>query len=208
MSTSVAFGVDIGGTKVEIALVDDQGYILDQLRIPTDVQGGADKIISDISTACLNLATKAQLQPSAVGVGVAGQIDSKTGVVRFGPNLRWRDVPLKENLQKLLHLPVAVTNDVRAAGWGEWLYGAGENSDDIVCLFIGTGVGGAIVSGGHMLKGEIILQANLVILRLRSMDLNVRVATVGALKPLQADGLWQRMEELLQRMIQSRELLC
>ena len=153
MPQSFTLGVDIGGTKIEIALVDQDGNIVEQTRILTDVAGGVSKIVKDIAAASAPLIAKSRIPPKAVGVGVAGQIQPETGVVRFGPNLHWVDIPLKEELQKNLHLPVFITNDVRAAGWGEWLYGAGENSDDIVCLFIGTGVGGAIVSGGRMLRG-------------------------------------------------------
>lgn len=146
----IAFGIDIGGTKIELAVVQD-GVILNQLRIPTDVQAGFDKIIQDIAAGCQTLSATAK--PTAAGVGVAGQIDASTGVLKFGPNLHWRDAPLKSHLESLLGIPVFVTNDVRAAGWGEWLFGAGENAADIVCIFIGTGVGGAVVSDGRMLTG-------------------------------------------------------
>jgi glucokinase len=73
--------------------------------------------------------------------------------VRFAPNLGWRDVPLRAELEKSLGLPVVVANDVRAATWGEWLYGAGQGMDDLICLFVGTGIGGGIISGGRLLEG-------------------------------------------------------
>jgi glucokinase len=84
---------------------------------------------------------------------VAGQITATGGVVRFAPNLNWREVPLQDRLHQALNLPVAITNDVRAATWGEWRHGAGQGADDLICLFIGTGIGGGVVSGGRMLSG-------------------------------------------------------
>jgi glucokinase len=84
---------------------------------------------------------------------MAGQIVKYNGIVRFAPNLGWRNVPLGAMLEEALVLPVEVTNDVRAATYGEWLYGAGQGVDDLICLFVGTGVGGGIVSGGKLLEG-------------------------------------------------------
>jgi glucokinase len=84
---------------------------------------------------------------------VAGQVERETGVIRFAPNLGWRDVDLGSRLQKELGMHVVVTNDVRAATFGEWQHGAGQALDDMVCLFIGTGIGGGVVSGGRLLEG-------------------------------------------------------
>jgi glucokinase len=82
-----------------------------------------------------------------VGIGIAGQVDLK-GIVRYAPNLKWQDVPLKDKLEAKLGKPVIVTNDVRAATWGEWRYGSGKGLQDLVVLFVGTGIGGGVVSGG------------------------------------------------------------
>jgi len=89
----------------------------------------------------------------ALGIGTAGQIEKDSGTVRLSPNLGWHNVPLQARLEEALALPVTVTNDVRAATYGEWLYGAGQGVADLVCLFIGTGVGGGVVSGGKLLEG-------------------------------------------------------
>jgi glucokinase len=149
-----AIGVDLGGTKVEVALVDTTGRILQRQKKPTDIKGGPDRIIAEISQMVQTLKEEGPASaPVGVGVGVAGQISADTGVVRFSPNLGWRDVPLKEKLKGFLDLPVVVTNDVRAATWGEWFHGAGAEVDDLICLFIGTGIGGGVVSGGRVLTG-------------------------------------------------------
>ncbi|MFA5110091.1 MAG: ROK family protein [Desulfobaccales bacterium] len=152
--TTWAIGVDLGGTKVEVAAVDSQGAIRRQLREPTDVGGGPDGITAQIARLIREVKQDGSpYLPLGVGVGVAGQTTKDTGVVRFSPNLHWREAPFRDLLQAALNLPVVITNDVRAATWGEWLHGAGRGSDDLICLFIGTGVGGGVVSGGRMLSG-------------------------------------------------------
>ena len=149
-----AIGVDLGGTKVEVAAVDAGGKILQRFKQPTDVAAGPDGIIAEIAGMVQQLRDAGPPSPPAgVGVGVAGQINAATGMVRFAPNLKWREVPFRDRLQTALTLPVVVTNDVRAATWGEWRHGAGQGAADLICLFIGTGIGGGVVSGGRMLSG-------------------------------------------------------
>jgi glucokinase len=150
---SWAVGVDLGGTKVEVASIDAEGHLLKRMRRPTYVKSGRATIETEILDAVRELEEGAGSQPAGVGVGVAGQIEAGTGVVRFAPNLDWHDVPFEADLSAALGLPVVVTNDVRAAAWGEWLHGAGQGCDDLVCLFVGTGIGGGVVSGGQMLSG-------------------------------------------------------
>jgi glucokinase len=148
-----AAGVDLGGTKVEVAQVDRAGRLFARLRRPTDVKDGPAAVEAEITDAVRELILKAGSTPVAVGVGVAGQVDLESGMVRFAPNLGWHDVPLPTNLSRSLGLPVVVANDVRAITWGEWLHGAGEGCSDLICLFIGTGIGGGVVSGGRLLSG-------------------------------------------------------
>lgn len=147
-----AVGVDLGGTKVEVAQVDAEGKVYRRLRRPTAVTAGASAVCADIVEAVHELVREVERPPTGVGVGVAGQV-SAGGIVYFAPNLKWKDVPLQADLSRAIGLNVAVTNDVRAATIGEWFYGAGRGHDDILCLFVGTGIGGGIVSGGRLLSG-------------------------------------------------------
>jgi len=146
-------GVDLGGTKVEVARVGADGRLQERLRRPTAVQDGPDAVEQEIVTAVAELRQAAHTAPAGVGVGIAGQVAPDSGVVRFAPNLDWHDVPLQADLHQALKLPVVVTNDVRAITLGEWEQGAGQGCDDLICLFIGTGIGGGIVSGGNLLSG-------------------------------------------------------
>jgi glucokinase len=153
MKQTWALGVDLGGTKLEVARVGEDGTVGDSLRMATNVAGGPEAIERDISDMAGALRGRAGTMPVGIGVGIAGQIAGRTGVVRFSPNLGWNEVPLLADLHRLLDMPVAVTNDVRAITWGEWVHGAGQGLDDIVCLYVGTGIGGGVVSGGRLLAG-------------------------------------------------------
>lgn len=148
-----SIGIDIGGTKIELACVDADGKILHRKKIPSNVAMGPDAIQKDIVDVVKELEGIIGKKAVAVGLGMAGQIIPSTGVVKFAPNLRWHNVPLQGNLSKALNLPVTITNDVRAATWGEWFHGSGRGCQDLVCIFIGTGIGGGIVSGGRILTG-------------------------------------------------------
>ena len=150
---ALTIGVDLGGTKIRVALINAKGKVLQSIRIPTETKKGSKGIIEDI-VSCVKKDLKKSEKAEALGIGVAGQIDTKKGIVRFSPNLGWKNIELRSELEKALKLPVIVTNDVRAAAYGEWYHGAGKGYDDIVCLFVGTGVGGGIVSGGKMLEGS------------------------------------------------------
>jgi glucokinase len=149
----VTIGVDLGGTKVKTALVDSKGQITSVHTYPTTPEKGPEGVIADILIcieSCLDQASESKAQ--ALGIGVAGQVDMN-GVVRYAPNLNWRNIDLKAKLERQLDMPVVVVNDVRAATWGEWRLGAGKNVPDLVVLFVGTGIGGGVVTGGHLLTG-------------------------------------------------------
>jgi glucokinase len=150
-----AIGVDLGGTKIEVALVHSSGLLQDRLRIATESQQGYMSILNRIKETINQLYNQNKnITPAIIGIGVPGQISKDHDIVHDAPNLKWHEVNLKDDLSAMLHKQVFICNDVRAATWGEWLYGAGKNCDDLVCVFIGTGIGGGIVSGGRMLTGS------------------------------------------------------
>ncbi len=148
----VTLGVDIGGTKTRSALVDANGRILSSCTGPTCLGKDPDAVIADLVGSIEKCVSEVEQDVGALGIGVAAQVDSE-GVVISSQNLDWRNVPLKESVRKRLALSTVVVNDVNAAAWGEWLYGSGKGVDDLVVLFVGTGIGGGVVSGGKMLVG-------------------------------------------------------
>jgi glucokinase len=153
-SDLLTLGVDIGGTKIDTALVDAAGTIISTYYRLVDPTKDPDKTIFDVIDSvkiCLHESGK---KASALGIGVAGQIDKDLGLVRYSPNLpTWHNVPLGARLKEALDIPVSVNNDVRVITWGEWQHGAGQGEKDLVCLFVGTGIGGGIVSNGRLLEG-------------------------------------------------------
>ncbi len=152
-SDAITVGVDLGGTKVLTALVDATGTIVASYRRATDPKQGAAAVIADIVAGIEGCLSQISESGAALGIGVAGQVDVASGAVRFALNLGWRDIPIRAELEDALGIPVVVANDVRAAAWGECLHGAGIGSDNAVTIFVGTGVGGAVVDGGRLLEG-------------------------------------------------------
>ena len=136
-------GVDLGGTKVDTALVDASGNILTTYYRLLDKSKKPDKVITAIVDSVNICCNQAGYKPAALGLGVAGQIDKAAGLVRDSPNLPdWHDVPLRAKLEEALGIPVIINNDVRVITWGEWQHGAGKGLKDMVCVFVGTGIGG------------------------------------------------------------------
>jgi len=152
ISGPLTLGVDLGGTKVNVALVDVIGRLLSTHKCSTHPNKEPKMVIADILTGINECLSKAGQEAKALGVGVAAQVDFN-GVVQDSPNLGWQNVPLKKKLEEKLGMPVIVTNDVRAAAWGEWHHGSGRSIDHLVVLFVGTGIGGGVISGGKLLAG-------------------------------------------------------
>jgi glucokinase len=147
---SLACGIDVGGTKIAGGVVDEKGTILEELRVESPAPDGR-AIEAAIEKLVTELRTRHPIE--AVGVGAAGYIDKARAVVLFAPNLAWRDLDLKSDLERALDLPVVVENDANAAAWGEFEFGAGHDVDDLLLVTVGTGVGGGVVLDGSPYRG-------------------------------------------------------
>ncbi|HSL84795.1 MAG TPA: ROK family protein, partial [Thermoanaerobaculia bacterium] len=111
----LALGIDLGATKSELGLVTSAGVVLATRRLPTASGAGPERVVANLAAAGRELLEEAPSEVLGVGVGMAGQVAGRTGVVRSAPNLAgWRDVPLAEALEDALGLPAAITNDVNA----------------------------------------------------------------------------------------------
>jgi glucokinase len=148
-----AVGVDLGGTKIELGIVDEKGSVHDRQRLDTLVQEGPTAVEEQIINSINFLQKRTNFPLLGIGIGMAGQVQLQTGLIVFAPNLKWHNFPLKANIEKALKLPTHIVNDVRAITLGEWLYGAGREYRDLLCVFVGTGIGGGVVSGGRLLTG-------------------------------------------------------
>ncbi|NYI03288.1 ROK family glucokinase [Allostreptomyces psammosilenae] len=148
-------GVDIGGTKVVAGVVDPDGAVLERVRAdtPDKKDKRSARLVEDIITELvLDLARRHRIH--AVGVGAAGFVDAERSTVLFAPHLAWRREPLRDALSERLRLPVVIENDANAAAWAEWRYGAGRGARHLVCITLGTGIGGAILEEGVLRRGH------------------------------------------------------
>lgn len=153
-----ALGIDLGGTKTLAAVVDiTTGEVVGSERKRTSAEKGQEYIsqhIINISTAVLESAKLPDgATISAVGIGAAGQIDRKKGIVVDAPNLGVKDMAIADILGKQFGKPVAVGNDVEVAALGEYLYGSGRGYSTFVVIFVGTGIGSGIVQNGRLYSG-------------------------------------------------------
>lgn len=146
-----AIGIDIGGTKIAGAVVDDDGRILRAERRPTPA-GDPEAIVTHTVEIVRSLAGGGDIPP--VGVVVPGFVDAAREQVYYAPNVRFRTVPLRALLQERLPgAEIVIDNDANAAGWAEFRYGVGRGVSDMMLLTIGTGVGGAVIADGRLLRG-------------------------------------------------------
>ena len=148
--TGLTCGIDIGGTKIAGAVVDESGQVLAEHRIDSPA---TDPEAMEETVAALVQQLAAEHEVTAVGVGAAGFVDATRSTVIFAPNVAWRDEPLKAELEKRLGLPVVVENDANAAAWGEFAFGAAHDVDAMLMVTVGTGVGGGIVADGQLFRG-------------------------------------------------------
>lgn len=160
-----AIGVDIGGTKIAVGVVDDDGRIVEKIRRDTQPEDAA-QIDQAIADAITELGQRHEFYQ--VGLAAAGFVSSDRRRVLFAPNIAWREYELASRIEDLLDrddVEVSVENDANAAGWGEYRYGAGRDVDHMVMLTIGTGLGAAIISNGQLVRGAYGFAAELGHLR-------------------------------------------
>ena len=160
MAGDLAVGVDFGGTKLLAAVVDvSTGEILSSSKKKTnpddDAKALMERIYSGIDDALEEAGFKKKPDLKGIGVGIAGQIDTEKGILLGAPNLSQATVnlPIADMLQERYDVPAALLNDVQVAAVGEGTFGAGKGCDEFFCVFVGTGVGGAIVHHGKLYTG-------------------------------------------------------
>lgn len=152
MTAPVVVGVDIGGTKVMAGVVDDTGGVLRTVTALTPGRTSSVEQLEDVLTAAVqDVARGAPV--AAVGVAAAGFVDRAAESVTFAPHLPWRDSPVRTRLQRRWGVPVALENDATCAGVAEHRYGAALGATSAVLVTVGTGIGGALIIDGHVVRG-------------------------------------------------------
>src|SRR5579862_8926066 len=151
-----SIGVDLGGTNLRIAAVDERGNLVEKTTLGTRVALGRDHVVNDMCAAIQQLAEKHRNAGRllGIGIGVPGIIDMETGMVRESPNLPdWADYPARDEIERRLKTRVILENDANSAALGENWLGAARDLKEMAMLTLGTGVGGGLVLGGHIWHG-------------------------------------------------------
>ncbi|MFG1806544.1 ROK family glucokinase [Streptomyces sp. NPDC049040] len=175
----LTIGVDIGGTKIAAGVVDEEGSILETVKVPTPPT--PEGIVDAIVEAVRQVSTGHTIE--AVGIGAAGYVDDKRATVLFAPNINWRHEALKDKVEQRVGLPVVVENDANAAAWGEYRFGAGQGHSDVICITLGTGLGGGIIIGNKLRRGRFGVAAEFG---------HIRVVPDGLLCGCGSQGCWEQ----------------
>ncbi|MDI3319076.1 ROK family protein [Pinibacter soli] len=154
--TSLAIGIDIGGTGTKFGIVDRNGNVLFSSEISTKKHTQVETFIDELYDAVLELINKTGGVGRMKGIGVgAPNGNFYTGTIEYAPNLPWKGiVPLAKLLENKFQLPVTLTNDANAAAIGEMMYGAAKGMKDFIMITLGTGVGSGIVANGQLIYGH------------------------------------------------------
>jgi glucokinase len=157
LTGSHVVGMDLGGTKILAAVVDQDGRIVAEAKVKTRPEKGPDAVVERMAEAAREAVNRLRLSWDAirgVGVGAPGPVDPHTGIVYHTPNLPgWEEVPLTSQLGKSLGVPVFLENDVNLGALGEYMLGAGQGTTDMVGIFVGTGIGGGLILDGKLHSG-------------------------------------------------------
>ena len=152
-TTRKAIGIDFGGTAIKSAVVQDGELIAHGEVIDTQLHNGAESLIEAIVNVIATL-RGGHPEVAAVGVGLPGFVDSVNGIVHTLTNVPgWSEVPLRSILAERIGLPAIIENDAKAMAYGEFKYGAAKDGRHILCITLGTGVGGALILDGRLYRG-------------------------------------------------------
>jgi glucokinase len=151
VSARVGVGLDIGGTKVLGAVVDTDGNVLDEHRVPSPT-GSWQGMLDAITTVVGALRTR-HPEVETVGIGAAGMVDLD-GMIHYAPNVAaFRKTPVRADVAEAVDLPTVVDNDANVAAYAEVRFGAARGLTDAMVITLGTGIGGGVVVGGQVLRG-------------------------------------------------------
>ncbi|OGS33534.1 MAG: hypothetical protein A2474_08885 [Elusimicrobia bacterium RIFOXYC2_FULL_34_12] len=141
-------GIDIGGTKILIILIKNNGEILKRIEFPM-INKKYTVVLSKISSVLKSIGNF-----KSIGIGVAGDIDSENGIMRYSPNLPcWKNVKLKKYFESNLRVKTAVDNDANCAAYGSYILDGKRKYKNLITLSLGTGIGGGIIINGNLYRG-------------------------------------------------------
>ncbi|MCR4820971.1 MAG: ROK family protein [Elusimicrobiales bacterium] len=146
-------GIDIGGTNTKLLVADEKGNVVSVSRFPTEAEKGPEDFVKRLSSAVAKIKKENNVSPLAIGIGAAGDADPETGVLRYAPNLKWRNVPLTGPISEATGLPCVMENDANMAAWGAYVMELGRKPCNALVLTMGTGIGSGIIINGSLYHG-------------------------------------------------------
>mgnify|MGYP002631686152 CR=1 FL=1 len=190
-SDSVSVGVDLGGTKIYVVVLNEKTEVIGSSRNPSNGHEGAERGMETILRTIHEALDDADVGKNAVrslGIGCPGVVNLEKGVLKVAPNLGWKDVPVRKILEKAMDCPVTVLNDVDAGTYGEYIFGAGRKSSSLLGVFPGTGLGGGFVFRGQILQGR------------RYSCMEISDLRIGGATLLRPGHEWPTLEDLTSRL--------
>ncbi|MBL4930415.1 ROK family protein [Clostridium paridis] len=150
-------GVDLGGTKISCAISDLKGRVIAQSTIPTLAEEGENAVLDRIIKSIDTVITEAKVKTNevkAIGIGSPGPLDSKKGIIITTPNLPFKDFDLVKPIVDYFSIPVYLDNDANVAAIGEFMFGAGKGTENMIYITVSTGVGGGAILNGKIFRGS------------------------------------------------------
>lgn len=147
-------GVDLGGTKIYTALGDREGNILKEIIVDTEVEKGVDSILEKIKGSIEYVIEGNKDRVKAIGIGSPGPLNIKDGIILNPPNLPFENYKIVEKLESIFKISVYLDNDANAATIGEYIFGAGKESTNMIYITASTGVGGGAILNGKIYRGS------------------------------------------------------
>jgi glucokinase len=196
-----AVGVDLGGTNLRVAAIDEHGDQVDQISIPTLSERGRDDVIDRLCGGILELTDrwKSNYLLAGIGVGIPGIINMKEGILVCSPNLPgWENYRIHAQITRQINSPIFLENDANAAALGEKWMGSGKDVNDLCFLTLGTGVGGGLILNGKIWHGKIGMAAELGHVTVHPTGRRCNCSNIGCLEAYaSATGVvWAAQERL------------
>ncbi len=157
MQEKFIVSVDMGGTKMLVSVLNSKKGIIARQKKPTNVESGSKTYVKDIKELVEKVIASSKLKEkdiAAVCLGVPGSVNPKTGMIGIAPNLGIKNFNIKAKLEKLIPYPILLENDVNLGALGIKKFGVGKISDNMLAVFIGTGIGGGIIIDGKIYRGS------------------------------------------------------
>ncbi|HUX13198.1 MAG TPA: ROK family protein [Spirochaetia bacterium] len=152
MPELVYLGIDVGGSKLAVGVVDAAGRVVEKITVATDLAGGTDRVVDQIAAVSRPFLASYSVADHA-GMTLPGPVSPQEGVLLFAPYSGWRNVPFARLVRQAIGIEISIENDVNACAWAEYHFGATSGAETLFWMTVSTGIGGAVISNGKLLRG-------------------------------------------------------